>query len=155
VQAILRFHHYPFRNRPLFREEAAKMFLEEIVGVPIRKLRNWCLLLIVGMCLEAILIILNLFYHHLSSMYYKMKLQFHNFTIYELGTSDNLYVWNESEGGVTSNEFTSCVISFIVRKLNTHKYKEFILISDGLYNFHNLLHLENYEPISQMKRSGE
>jgi len=37
---------------------------------------------------------------------------------------------------VTSNEFTSCVISFIVRKLNTHKYKEFILISDGC-NYQN------------------
>lgn len=66
-----------------------------------------------------------------SSMYYKQKLQIHNFTIYELNTGDvHLYVWNEVEGGVTANEFASCIVDYLKSRISTD-YKEIILISDG------------------------
>ncbi len=64
-----------------------------------------------------------------SAMYYKTKLQVHNFSIYELGTKNvELYVWDESEGGVTANEFVSCIIDYIQKRLN---FKKIVLISDG------------------------
>lgn len=64
-------------------------------------------------------------------MYYKQKLQVHNFTVYELNEPKNvcLYVWNETEGGVTANEFTSC-ISHYMRSV-PESFKEIVLISDG------------------------
>ncbi|KAF2894129.1 hypothetical protein ILUMI_12043 [Ignelater luminosus] len=61
-----------------------------------------------------------------SAMYYKQKLQLHNFTTYELNNSEvSLYVWHE----VSSNEFTSCLIDYISNIADS--YKEVILISDG------------------------
>lgn len=67
-----------------------------------------------------------------SSMYYKQKLQLHNFTIYEINKPNqdvHLYVWNEVEGGITSNKFTTCIIDYI--KNVPFKYKKIVLISDG------------------------
>lgn len=70
-----------------------------------------------------------------NSMYYKMKLQLHNFTIYELRSQNvEMYVWDECNGGVTSNEFTTCIIDFIIKRVTN--YKKFILISDGC-NYQN------------------
>lgn len=64
-----------------------------------------------------------------SVQYYKQKLQMHNFSIYLNNTQDvQLYVWHEANGGVTSNEFTSCIIDFLKKQT---AYKKFILISDG------------------------
>lgn len=49
-----------------------------------------------------------------SAMYYKQKLQLHNFTIYRLNDKDvTLYVWHEGNGSVSANEFTSCIIQYI------------------------------------------
>lgn len=49
-----------------------------------------------------------------SAMYYKQKLQVHNFTIYGLNNGNvTLYVWHEGQGGVSANEFTSCIIDFL------------------------------------------
>jgi len=49
-----------------------------------------------------------------SAMFYKQKLQLHNFTIYKLNDHDvTLYVWNETDGNVTANEFTTCIINYI------------------------------------------
>ncbi|CAG9834607.1 unnamed protein product [Diabrotica balteata] len=57
------------------------------------------------------------------------KLQLHNFSIYLNNTQDvHLYVWHEANGGVTSNEFTSCIVDFLKKQT---AYKKFILISDG------------------------
>lgn len=65
-----------------------------------------------------------------SKVYYKQKLQIHNFTIYSLNNKNVcLYVWHEGMGGVSCNEFTSCVVDFIS---NANKnYKHVTVISDG------------------------
>lgn len=70
-----------------------------------------------------------------SAAYYKQKLQFHNFTIYVLNNRDvTLYTWHEADGGVTSNEFSSCIIDYL--KQLPEQYKKVILISDGC-NYQN------------------
>jgi len=67
-----------------------------------------------------------------SSAYYKMKLQIHNFTIYRLNDKAvSLYVWHEGNGGVTCNEFTSCIVDYISKCCEQHKSTHFVLISDG------------------------
>lgn len=65
-----------------------------------------------------------------SAAYYKQKLQLHDFTIYRLndGRAD-LYVWHEGDGGVTANEFISCIVSYIESLPDVVKH--IILISDG------------------------
>ena len=66
-----------------------------------------------------------------SSAYYKMKLQVHNFTIYRLNDKAvKLYVWHEGNGGVTCNEFTSCVVDYITCN-KVKSVTHFVLISDG------------------------
>jgi len=70
-----------------------------------------------------------------SSMFYKQKLQVHNFTINNLGDkSVTLYVWHEANGGVTANEFISCIVDFIMN-LN-QDVEQVTLISDGC-NYQN------------------
>lgn len=69
-----------------------------------------------------------------SVQYYKPKLQIHNQSIYIINNKDvHLYVWHEGDGGVTANEFTSCLIHFITSQLN---YKKIIIISDEC-SYHN------------------
>lgn len=71
-----------------------------------------------------------------SESYYKLKLQVHNFTIYALNNKKvTLYVWHEANGGVSSNEFTSCVIDYLSEELKNN-FNYFILISDGC-NYQN------------------
>lgn len=41
-----------------------------------------------------------------------------------------MYVWHEGDGGVTANEFKSCMIDFIESQLS-HSYKKILIISDG------------------------
>lgn len=70
-----------------------------------------------------------------SAMFYKQKLQLHNFTIYKLNDHDvTLYVWNESDGNVTANEFTTCIINYIDNL--SSEVSEVVLISDGC-NYQN------------------
>lgn len=70
-----------------------------------------------------------------SQSYYKMKLQLHNFTIYALNDKNvSLYVWHEASGGVTCNEFTSCLIDYL-SNIPTN-FKSVNLISDGC-NYQN------------------
>lgn len=73
-----------------------------------------------------------------SQSYYKLKMQLHNFTIYSLNDKKvSLYVWHESNGGVTANEFTSCVIDYLWSQVNSNpKIGLFVLISDGC-NYQN------------------
>jgi hypothetical protein len=70
-----------------------------------------------------------------SAMYYKTKLIVHNFTLYDLKTQDGYcFLWNESEGGLTSNEFSSIVVHFLENKVIpkiTDKSQTIILYSDG------------------------
>ena len=49
-----------------------------------------------------------------SALYYKTKLCVHNFTVYDLVSKHCVcYVSNECEGGLTGNEFASCVVDFL------------------------------------------
>lgn len=66
-----------------------------------------------------------------SVQYYKQKLQMHNYTIYCNNDGEvHLYVWHEGDGGVTANEFTTCLIDFLRQKA-TEGFKKMIIISDG------------------------
>lgn len=62
-----------------------------------------------------------------SALYYKTKLCVHNFTLYDVVTRDvTCYVWHEGEGGVTANEFASCVVDY----LNEHlQYDTFVTVT--------------------------
>lgn len=63
-----------------------------------------------------------------SALYYKTKLQVHNFSVYDLSSRDaTCYVWNESEGGMTASEFASCLIDF----LKQQDFTKCIIFSDG------------------------
>ncbi|XP_056458619.1 uncharacterized protein LOC130392188 isoform X2 [Gadus chalcogrammus] len=73
-----------------------------------------------------------------SALYFKMKLSVHNFTIYNMASHEATnYLWHEGEGGVSANEFASCIVDY----LETHlTYTEFILWSDGCgYQNRNLV----------------
>lgn len=66
-----------------------------------------------------------------SSMYYKTRLQVHNFTIYNIATHQcTNYVWNESEGDLQSSVFVSCIISHLEKYCLDDK-RDIILYSDG------------------------
>ena len=81
--------------------------------------------LVVTMDLQSVLLAPNM---PASAIYYKQKLQVHNFTFYSLNDGAvTLYVWHEGNGGVTSNEFVSCIIDYI----KAHDCQHVILISDG------------------------
>lgn len=64
-----------------------------------------------------------------SVQYYKQKLQLHNFSVYcNRDKKVHLYVWHEGNGGVSANEFTSCILDFL-QKQGT--YRKIVMISDG------------------------
>ncbi|GFO14985.1 hypothetical protein PoB_004149000 [Plakobranchus ocellatus] len=63
-----------------------------------------------------------------SSIYCKTKLAVHNFTPYNMVTKDAVrFVWHEAEGGLTSNEFTCCIIDHLSSLSGTNKI---VLYSD-------------------------
>lgn len=56
-----------------------------------------------------------------SVLYYQTKLSVPNFTIYNLKLKDKFcFLWNEAEGGLTANEFTTVICNFI-KDLNVEK----------------------------------
>ena len=58
---------------------------------------------------------------NVSAMYYKTKLIVHNFTIYHMRSHCGYcFVWNESEGCITANEFTTFVTNFIENIVQQH-----------------------------------
>ena len=66
-----------------------------------------------------------------SALYYRTKLSVHNFTLYNLKTKDGYcFLWNESEGGITANEFTTLICNF-VKDFNVEEGEEVVLYSDG------------------------
>lgn len=76
--------------------------------------------------LQAVLLAPNL---KASALYYRTKLCVHNFTIYDCTTKQvRCYVWHESEGGLTSNEFATCLIDYLEDNLS---FEEFVIFSDG------------------------
>ncbi|CAG9760386.1 unnamed protein product [Ceutorhynchus assimilis] len=69
-----------------------------------------------------------------SAMYYKTKLIVHNFTIYNLKNKEGFcFLWNESEGGLTANEFSSIISFFIEQEIKKcdGALREMIFFSDG------------------------
>lgn len=68
-----------------------------------------------------------------SSLYYKMKLSVHNLTFFYLKTTDaHCFLWNETEGNLTSNEFASIISHFVLSQLPLPDGKEkIVLFSDG------------------------
>lgn len=66
-----------------------------------------------------------------SAIYYKQRLQVHNFTIYNIGTHQcTNYWWSEINGDLTASSFISCII----HHLETHCLSDslpIILFSDG------------------------
>lgn len=72
---------------------------------------------------------------NVSSLYYKMKLKVHNFCIYNLKTKDvYCFLWNETEGGVNSEEFATIVANFLTTEvcpLLKDDDRRIIIYSDG------------------------
>lgn len=76
--------------------------------------------------------------NNVSSMYYKTKLAVHNLTMFDLQTKNGYcFLWNETEGNLTSDEFASIIIEFLLSiKDSFEQQKEVILFSDGC-NYQN------------------
>lgn len=106
----------------ILRKEEARLEKEADIN------RNDCLTY--TMDLQALLLSPR---SNVSALYYKMKLSTHNFTIYNLGTHDGYcYLWNETEGGLTSNEFGTIIYKFLESQLPLPEGKtKLILYSDG------------------------
>ena len=70
---------------------------------------------------------------HVSTTDYKTKLKVHNYTIYNQVTEDvTCFLWNESEGGVSSDVFASTLYNFLLSEVNKHpNIKTIIIWSDG------------------------
>ena len=82
--------------------------------------------LVVTVDLQALLLCPRL---EASALFYKTKLGVDNFTIYNMNNSDVLcYIWHEGEGGLTANEFASCIVDFLEKN---DQYDTYILWSDG------------------------
>ncbi len=66
-----------------------------------------------------------------SAVYYKTRLQTHNFTMYNLASRQcTNYWWNETEGDLSASSFVSCII----HHLETHCLQDslpIVLFSDG------------------------
>lgn len=60
-----------------------------------------------------------------STLYYRTKLQVHNMCFYNLRNNDGFcFLWNETEGGVNSEEFASICVYFLQEKniVNNRKW---------------------------------
>lgn len=68
-----------------------------------------------------------------SSAYYKTKLKVHNWSVYNLASSDGTcYVWHEGNGDLDSNVFASMLVKFLSKELeNNLQVKEIVIWSDG------------------------
>lgn len=65
-----------------------------------------------------------------GAIYFKQKLAVHQFTIYNLKTSEtHCYVWHEGEGGMDANVFASCVANFLENYVDLSLPT--VLFSDG------------------------
>jgi len=72
---------------------------------------------------------------NVSSLYYTTKLIVHNFTLYDLKRKIGYcFLWNETEGGLTANEFSSIIVYFLqkyVIDIAQEQKVKIILFSDG------------------------
>lgn len=91
---------------------------------------NLCLLLCIDM--QAVKLIPQ---SKANASYYKMKLQVHNFTIYNIVThqSDN-YVWDETEGSLVASTFATILIKYLRNAILDRKnFHHIIIYSDGCF----------------------
>lgn len=66
-----------------------------------------------------------------SALYYRFILKIHNFSIYNLKNNEGYcYLWDESEGGLNADEFSS-IIGHFVMNVDSSKYNHIIFYSDG------------------------
>lgn len=75
---------------------------------------------------------------NVSSLYYKTKLCTHNFCLFNLKNKDGFFfLWNESEGGLSADNYATIIVKFITEKLLPSVQREhgkdikIILWSDG------------------------
>jgi len=68
-----------------------------------------------------------------SSLYYKMKLAVHNFTVYNLETHDVICYWfDESQTDLVASSFASCLIDAVEELLNKSGPRPIVnIFSDG------------------------
>lgn len=67
-----------------------------------------------------------------SAAYYKMKLQIHNFTIYDIITHESTnYVWDETEGQLVASIFTSIIITHLEKVILENGKLDIVIWSDG------------------------
>lgn len=65
-------------------------------------------------------------------MYYRIKLKIHNFKIYNLKDKEGYcHLWDESEGGLNADEFSSIIGHFMMNEVDSSKYNHIIFYSDG------------------------
>jgi hypothetical protein len=66
-----------------------------------------------------------------SMLYYKSQLNVHNYTSFDLGSKTGYcYLWNETEGDMTSNEYSSIITDFLRKEIAKDK-KTLVVWSDG------------------------
>lgn len=72
---------------------------------------------------------------NVSTLYYRTKLQVHNLCFYNLNNHDgHCFLWNETEGGVTAEEFASIWVYFLKESVvpsALHDGAKIILYTDG------------------------
>lgn len=68
-----------------------------------------------------------------SALYFKLKLQMHNFTIYDILSHESMnYVWDETEGELKASIFTSIIIYHLEKLIAKKLCRDTIVIlSDG------------------------
>lgn len=68
-----------------------------------------------------------------SALYFKLKLQMHNFTIYDIiSHQSSNYIWDETQGEVKATNFVSIIVKHLENILKKNKRKlPIIIYSDG------------------------
>lgn len=95
-------------------------------------LKNLCIVLCIDV--EAVQLCPKLL---ASALYFKLKLQMHNFTIYDILSHKSMnYVWDETEGELKATVFTSIIVNHLESLIlslieNGSNWKPIIIYSDG------------------------
>ena len=86
------------------------------------------LLSLLCMDMQSVKLITQLKAH---ASYYKVKLQVHNFTIYNIITHKSKnYVWDETEGNLIASTFATIVVNHLKKEmLNTSNEQRFVIYS--------------------------
>jgi hypothetical protein len=67
-----------------------------------------------------------------SCLYFKTRLNLHNYTVYNIGTQEVVYyVWPETSAGLTASVFASCLLDYLDQITETPSLEQIIMWSDG------------------------